>query len=380
MKFSCEKALLQNAISQASKTVAVKSSIPALEGLLLEALDNDIVRITGYDLKTGIRAIAPADIKETGSLVLSARLFGEIIRKMPDDTIFISTDGFTVNLRCGLSEFNIQGIDASEYPDLPSVEYMNTFEIMQKDLKDMIERTGFAISQSDARPVHTGALFEVEDLGEGYKLTMVAVDGYRLALRREKIIRVHGAKTFKFVVPGTALKELKTITGENEDYIAVIQGERHVMFKTGDVTLVTRRLEGEFLNYKQAIPTNSSIKVTGDTRRLIQSIERCSLIINETQKSPLRCTFTDGCIQIKTSTALGNAYDECPVIGNGNELEIGFNNRYMLDALKAVPAPTVDLSLNTAVSPCIITRAEGVDAPLDAFTYMVLPVRLRAGN
>lgn len=287
MKFSCEKALLMNAISQASKTVAVKSSIPALEGLLLEALANDLVRVTGYDLKTGIRALVPADIRETGSLVLSARLFGEIIRKMPDDTVYITTDGFTVNLRCGLSEFNIQAIDASEYPDLPAVEYLNTFEMKQEDLRDMIERTGFAISQNDARPVHTGALFEVEPTEEGkHKLTMVAVDGYRLALRREEVIRVHGAKTFKFVVPGSALKEVKTIVGAIDDYVEVIQGERHIMFKTGDVILVTRRLEGEFLNYKQAIPSNSSIRVTTDTRRLIQSIERCSLIINETQKSP----------------------------------------------------------------------------------------------
>lgn len=379
MKFSCEKALLQNAISLASRTVAVKSSIPALEGLLVEARE-DHVRITGYDLKTGIRTTVQAEVRETGSLVLSARLFGEITRRMPDDVVTVSTDGFTVNLRCGMSEFNIQGIDASEYPDLPTVEYMNTFQLKQGALRDMIERTSFAISQSDARPIHTGALFEVErDQEEKYKLTMVAVDGYRLALRRELIEEVTGAKEFKFVVPGGALKEVQRMAGDEETPVQVVQGERHIMFKADSVTLVTRRLEGEFLNYRQAIPTNSSIVVGADTRRLIESIERCSLIISEQQKSPLRCTFEEGVLKLKTSTALGNAYDECSVDGDGGGLEIGFNNKYLLEALKAVPTPSVYLSLNTAVSPCVITRAEGTNVAPDAFTYMVLPVRLKAG-
>ena len=378
MKFSCEKALLLSAINMSSRTVAVKSSIPALEGLLVEARETQL-RITGYDLKTGIRSVVPAEVRETGAMVLSARLFGEIVRRMPDDVVIFSTDGFTVNLRCGMSEFNIQGIDASEYPDLPTVEYMNTFQISQSAIRDMIDRTSFAISQSDARPIHTGALFDVEPGEEGHRLTMVAVDGYRLALRREKIDNLTGAKEFRFVVPGAALKEVQRIAGDSEELVEVVQGERHIMFKTGEVTLITRRLEGEFLDYRKAIPATSAIRVNADTRRLMESIERCSLIISEQQKSPLRCTFEPGILKVKTSTALGNAYDECPVDGDGQGLEIGFNHKYLLDALKAVPTPSVYLSLNTSVSPCVITGAEGGNIAPDAFTYMVLPVRLKAG-
>ena len=221
MKFSCEKALLMSAINMASRTVAVKSSIPALEGLLVEARE-DTLRITGYDLKTGIRSVVPADVREQGALVLSARLFGEIVRRMPDDVVILSTEGFTVNLRCGMSEFNIQGIDASEYPDLATVAYMNTFHIPQNVMRDMIDRTAFAISQSDARPIHTGALFDVEPAEEGHKLTVVAVDGYRLALRREKITDLTGVKEFRFVVPGSALKEVQRIAGDVEDYLEVV--------------------------------------------------------------------------------------------------------------------------------------------------------------
>lgn len=381
MKFSCEKALLINAISLASRTVAVKSSIPALEGLLLDCTENSL-RITGYDLKTGIRSSIPAEVKEQGQMVFSARLFHEIVRRMPDDVVNIATDGFTVNVRCGMSEFNIQGIDASEYPDLPTVDYVNTFDIPQNALRDMIERTSFAISQSDARPIHTGALFDVNDVESDAtaKLTMVAVDGYRLALRREKIRNLGGSKGFQFVVPGAALKEVQRIAGDVDKPIQVIQGERHVLFRTEDAMLITRRLEGEFLNYKQAIPTNSSINVGTETSKLMQSIERCSLIISEQQKSPLRCTFEDGTLKLKTSTALGNAYDECPISGSGSGMEIGFNNKYLLDALKAVPATYINLSLNTPVSPCVITKSDDVDIASNSFTYMVLPVRLRAGN
>lgn len=372
MKFSCEKVLLQIAAGQSSRTVALKSSIPALEGLLLEAAEQE-VRITGYDLKTGIRAVIPADVREPGAIVLSARLFGEIVRRMPDDMVVLTTERQTVNLRCGTSEFNIQGIEAGEYPSLPAVEYMNTFRMKQSALRDMIDRTSFAIAQSDARPIHTGALFELEE----NRLTVVAVDGYRLALRRESVEEMTGAERFSFVVPGAALREVQRLCSESEQFIDVIQGERHVMFKTGDVTLISRRLEGEFLNYKKAIPASGAILVTADTRRLTESIERCSLLISEQQKSPLRCTFTQGAVQIKTATPLGNAYDECPIAGDGQGLEIGFNNRFMLDALKAVPTAAVNLSLNTAVSPCVITGAdEGGD---HGFTYMVLPVRLKAG-
>ena len=373
MKFSCEKALIQSAISLTSRTVAVKSSIPALEGLLVEARE-DHIRITGYDLKTGIRTVFPADIRETGSLVLSARLFGEIIRRMPDDVVTISTDGFTVNLKCNRSEFNIQGIDASEYPDLPTVDYMNSFQMDQSALRDMIERTSFAISQSDARPIHTGALFDVEEVEQGfYKLSMVAVDGYRLALRRENISEVSGAKAFQFVVPGAALREVQRIAAGEDLPIQVIQGERHVMFKTGDVTLVTRRLEGEFLNYKSAIPEKFRYEVTVDRQELLRTVGRVALIVDDKTRIPIRLTFADGVVNVRCATVLGSGVDSCICEGNGGGIEIGFNHKYISDALKAAPADEIRICLNTGSAPCVIRPADGSED----FTYLVLPVRLR---
>ena len=370
MKFSCEKALLQAAISTTSRAVSPKSSIPALEGILLEAGSD--LRLTGYNLETGIRTIVPADIREEGTLVLGARLFGEIVRKLPDDIVTFQSENYMVNIKCGMSEFNILGTDPEEFPELPTVEYQNSLILPQSRLKAMISQTLFAVSDNESRPIHTGSLFEVDSEG----LTIVSVDGYRLALRHESIDKKEGAETFSFVVPGAALSEVEKICSDVDEPASVTQGTRHVMFKVGDTMLVSRRLEGEFLAYRQAIPRNNTIHVEGDTRALLSSIDRVSLIISDKLKSPLRCVFDSNLLKISTKTAIGDAYDECPLSGDGGGLEIGFNNKYLMDALKAAPADKVRLELTTGVSPCVILPTEGEEN----FLYMVLPVRLKAGE
>ncbi|HJF00892.1 MAG TPA: DNA polymerase III subunit beta [Flavonifractor plautii] len=370
MKFSCEKALLQAAISTTSRAVSPKSSIPALEGILLEAGSD--LRLTSYNLETGIRTIVPADIREEGTLVLGARLFGEIVRKLPDDIVTFQSENYMVNIKCGMSEFNILGTDPEEFPELPTVEYQNSLILPQSRLKAMISQTLFAVSDNESRPIHTGSLFEVDSEG----LTIVSVDGYRLALRHESIDKKEGAETFSFVVPGAALSEVEKICSDVDEPASVTQGARHVMFKVGDTMLVSRRLEGEFLAYRQAIPRNNTIHVEGDTRALLSSIDRVSLIISDKLKSPLRCVFDSNLLKISTKTAIGDAYDECPLSGDGGGLEIGFNNKYLMDALKAAPADKVRLELTTGVSPCVILPTEGEEN----FLYMVLPVRLKAGE
>ena len=370
MKFSCEKALLVSAVATTSRAVAAKSSIPAMEGILIEA--DTRLRLTGYDLEKGIQATVPAEIQEPGSLVLSARLFGEIIRKMPDDVVVFTAQNYMVNIKCGLSEFNILGTDPEEFPELPTVDQQNSLSLEQSVLRSMISQTLFAVSDNESRPIHTGSLFEVDSEG----LTIVSVDGYRLALRHESIDKKEGAETFSFVVPGAALSEVEKICSDVDEPASVTQGARHVMFKVGDTMLVSRRLEGEFLAYRQAIPRNNTIHVEGDTRALLSSIDRVSLIISDKLKSPLRCVFDSNLLKISTKTAIGDAYDECPLSGDGGGLEIGFNNKYLMDALKAAPADKVRLELTTGVSPCVILPTEGEEN----FLYMVLPVRLKAGE
>ena len=367
IQFSCEKVLLQSAISIASRAVSPKSSIPALEGLLLRVEDR--VTVSGYNMSTGIRTAVPADVTAQGEIVLNARLFGDIIRRMPDDVVVFSADDkLTVHVSCGDADFDISGISAADYPELPEVEDEYGIAIQQKVLRDMIDQTAFAVSTNEARPVHTGALFEISDMG----LTMVAVDGFRLAYRREPIERIMGG-AFSFVAPGAALKEVQNVCGDTEDLASVTLGKRHLLFEVGSTQLICRRLEGEFLDYKRAIPRNNPIKLVADTKDLIRSIDRVSVVISEKLKSPVRCKFDYDKVYLSAKTGNGEAKDVCRLAGDGGGLEIGFNNRYLMEALRYAPADTVRIELNTGVTPAIIVPTEGEEN----FLYMVLPVRLK---
>ena len=370
IKFSCEKVLLQSAISVTSRAVAQKSSIPALEGLLIHA-DKELT-ISGYNMQTGIRTKVSANVLQGGDIVLNARLFGDIIRRMPDDVVvFTADDRQMVHLSCGDADFDILGLSAMDYPELPAVEDDYAIAVQQKVLRNMIEQTSFAVSTNESRPVHTGALFEVADSG----LTMVAVDGFRLAYRKEPLERIEGG-AFSFVAPGNALNEVQKICEDSEDLAEVTLGKRHILFTVGDTQLICRRLEGEFLDYRNAIPRKNPIAVTVDTRALINSIDRVSVVISDKLKSPVRCIFDHDKVMLSAKTGNGEAKDVCRITGDGNGLEIGFNNRYLIDALRYAPADAVRIELNTGVSPAIIVPVDGQDN----FLYMVLPVRLKASE
>ena len=368
LKFSCEKALLQAAVSTAGRAVAAKSSIPALEGLLLEGSRE--LTLSGYNTQTGIRTSFEAQIREEGRIVLNARLFGDIIRRMPDDIIVFSADEkYMVHLSCGDASFDILGLSADDYPELPEVDDEYSVTLPQKTLKAMIGQTAFAVSTNESRPVHTGSLFEIDDTG----LTVVSVDGFRLALRHEPLEKIDGG-AFRFVAPGSALKEVENICGDTDEMITVTRGKRHLLFSAGQTQLICRRLEGEFLDYKNAIPRNNPICVEVANSALLQSLDRISVVISEKLKSPVRCVFEQDRVLLSARTGNGEAKDICLTKGDGNGLEIGFNNRYLMEALRYAPADSVRLELNTNISPCVITPVDGSDN----FLYMVLPVRLKA--
>ncbi|MBE6949410.1 MAG: DNA polymerase III subunit beta [Ruminococcaceae bacterium] len=367
MKFTCEKSVLQEAVNISSQTVSPKSTLAALEGLLLEAGSD--LHITGYDLKTGIRTVVSADVSVPGSIVLNSRLFVDIIRKLPDDIISIECgDNYMTTITCGMSKFNIMGINPADFPEMPSVESQSSVYILEKTLKNMISQTNFSVSTNDARPIHTGSLFDIE----GGMLTLVSVDGYRLALRKEHLAASDLEKC-SFVVPGTALNQVERIASEkSEEAVKITLGLKHIMFTIGNTVLVSRRLEGEFLNYKNAIPKTFKHKVEVYRSDFIASVDRVSLIINDKNKSPVRCRFGDGVLKMSASTPLGSAADECNIKGNGEGLIIGFNNRYMMEAAKAAPADEFSVKLNSGLSPAVIVPVDGGES----FLYMILPVRL----
>lgn len=368
MKFSCEKYLLQSACGIASRAAAGKSPIPALEGLLLQASDR--LTVTGYDLKKGIYTQLEAEVKEQGSVVVGARLFGEMIRRLPDGIVTISTDiNNNVNVKCGKSEFNFMGISPEDYPEMPVVDGVNNIALPQKILGSMINQTIFAVADNDMRPIYTGTLFDIE----GEELTLVSVDGYRLAKRSEKLESAK-MENCSFVVPGSALADIERICGDSEELVKISVGAKHISFSIGETVVVSRRLEGEFLNYKKSIPDSFKYTVKVDRGEFMSAIDRVALIVSERNTSPVRMSFNDGNIDCLCVTPIGRAEDVCTCEGSGEGLQIGFNDRYLKDALKAAAKEELNVCLNSAASPCIITAADGSDN----FTYMILPVRLHA--
>ncbi|MCL2819659.1 MAG: DNA polymerase III subunit beta [Oscillospiraceae bacterium] len=369
MKFTCEKPILLSAILTASRAAVTKSPIPLLEGLLLEAA-NDNVKITGYDLKTGIITNVPAEVEASGGIVLNARLFGEIIRKMPGQYVTVSVNsGYVAAISSEMSDFEVLGSPTSDYPELPAVDEQDAIDISEAVLKKMISQTNFAVSDNESRPIHTGALFETE---EG-SLTIVAVDGYRLALRREALEK-SDVPELSFVVPGTALNEVERIISDGDGNVTIKLGSKHIIFAIDNTVLISRRLEGDFLNYKNSLPQQAKYRLKIEKDELIAAVERVSLIISDKLKSPVRCVFGEDIVKLHSVSALGKASDECIISGDGESLEIGFNDRYLLEALKAAPADDIILELNSGVTPCIISPA----GDADNFLYMILPVRLKA--
>jgi len=368
MKFSCEKAILLDAVSVCGRAVSSKSTIAALEGLLIRAGEH--VTICGYNLKTGIECTIGAKVNEEGAVVLNARIFSDIVRKLPDDVVSFSTDeNMMVTIKCAMSEFNLIGIPAQDFPELPKVDASKNIGISNKILKSMISKTIFAVSENENKPIHTGALFEIT----GDTITMVAVDGYRLALRREKIARTADTEDYRFVVPSDALREIERILDESEDILNIHPDKKHIMFEIDGIVVISRLLEGDFLNYETAIPEKTTMIYKADAKNLVSAVERVSLIISEKLKSPVRCLFETDNVKFSCITAIGKSYDECRLSGGGEPFEIGFNNRYLLDALRACPEGEVVLEMGGSLAPCVIKPSEG-----DGFLYLVLPVRLRA--
>ena len=367
MKFTCEKYLLQTAVATASRAAASKSPNPTLEGLLIEAANG--VKITGYDLVKGIYTNFPADVAEPGSVVITARLFENIILSLPDDIVTVTSDDNNMTrINCGNADFSIMGMYSDNYPELPSVEHQKSVAIPQNTLGNMIDETIFAVSDTEARPVYTGELFEIE----AGKLTVVAVDGYRLAMRRE-IPESNNMDDCSFIAPGTALSDLQKMCEDKDEPVKIVLGAKHISFSVGNCVLITRRLEGEFLDYKKAIPPEYQYKIKISRQELLRAVDRVSLIIDDRVKNPLRCTFGMNKLSMYCVTGVGKGEDVCRYEGDGGDMEIGFNNRYLQDALKAAPSDELEICLNSGSSPCIIVPQDGSDS----FLYMILPVRLK---
>lgn len=366
MRFTCEKNALSAGLSIAGRTVAVKSSLSVIEGILCRA-DTGLT-LTGYNMETAITHRIDADVHDPGECILPARLFADIVRRLPEGPVTVVVDeGYKVSVRAGFAAFTISAENAEDYPVLPDVNDGKAVCIPQSALKELIGGTIFAVSENQGRPIHTGVKFEVEDIS----VSAIAVDGFRLA-RRTYHTENRIGRQLAFVVPAAGLKEVEKLLTDDGD-VAFTLGSKHILFQIGETTLVCRLLEGDFLDWRRVVPTENPIRLAVHVADLANSIERVGLIVSEKYKSPVRCIFHQNEAELKTNTTIGAAEDRCPFAGDGKDLEIGFNVRYLADALKAIPSEEVMLELSNGLNPMVFTP---IDDKHD-FAYMVLPVRIR---
>ena len=361
MRFTCEKSMLLTGLNITGRTVAQKSTLTVIEGILCRA--NDSLSLTGYNMETAITYRIDAEVTDPGQCILPARLFGDIIRRLPEGPVTVVVDdNYKVSIRSGYASFTISAESADDYPELPDVGTGRSVSIPQTALKDLISGTIFAVSENQGRPIHTGVKFEVEENA----VSAIAVDGFRLARRTYHTEDATG-RNVSFVVPAQGLKEVEKILSDNGEDVAFVLGQKHILYQIGTATVICRLLEGDFLDWRRVVPTNCPIKLTAHVSDLTSSIERVGLIVSEKYKSPVRCLFGNQVVQLRTSTTIGAAEDQCSLAGDG------FNVRYLADALRAIPSEEVVLELTNGLSPIVLTPAE---SKYD-YAYMVLPVRIK---
>lgn len=364
MKISCLRTDLADAVSNVSRAVSSKAAIPALEGILIKAYGNSI-NISGYNLEIGITTDIEATIMQEGEIVVSAKLFFDIVRRLPEEIVMIETDERMVTyITCGKVDYQIVGMSSVEYPDLPTFEETDRISINSKILREMIRQTVYATSENKSKPIYMGSLFEIKD----HFFKIVAIDGYRMAIRNENI---ENSNENSFIVPGkTQLEVLKLLT-DDEENVDIVVGQRHITFCVKNYRVISRLIEGTFIDYKTTIPTDTKTEVVINTKVIINAVERMSLLNNDRIQSPVRCKFGNDEIKLSCATSVGRANDILTVPIIGEPVEIGFNNKYLLDALKNTDTDEVKIVINGSLKPMVITPVKG-----DSFLSLVVPMRL----
>ncbi len=370
MKFVCEKDKILKALNSVIKAVASKTTMPILEGILIQTNDNEI-KFTTYDLEIGIEYIMEAEITEQGSTVVNAITFSEIIRKLPDTEINITlNDSNLLVIECEGSLYKLATMNPEEFPELPQISIENSISIEQNILKSMIRKTIFAVSIEENRPIFTGCLFKTL----GNKLNVVAVDGFRLAWNSTTLS--NNKNDFSAVIPGKTLNEVNKIILDSFDTITIGVSKNQALFEMDNCKIVTRLLDGEFLNYENVIPANWETRIRINKNSLQDCFERISLIsassTEKEKKYPVKVLIDIGKVTISCTNQTGDAKEELYVSTEGKNLEAGFNPKYFLDALKVIEDEEVYVDFGSNISPCVIRPIEEGD-----YTYMILPIRLK---
>ena len=368
MKIITTKSILLESINIVQKAVPSKTTLPILEGILFDAKGGKL-KLTATDLEIGIETVSNVDVIEPGKIVLSSRMIGDIVRKLPDSDIEIETsEGNLVSIKSEGSKFKIVTLPYEEYPELPAVKKESGIVLKQNILKEMIRKTIFAVSFDEVRPILTGVLFDVS----GNELTMVALDGFRMAVKKNSIINDNN---FRAVIPGKTLTEIGKIINEKEENVNIYFSKNHIQVQIEDTIIVSRLLEGEFINYKQIIPSEYKIKIKVSSNLLMEACDRAALFARDSSNNMIKFEINEDLMVIMSNSQNGDVHEELQIQKEGNDIEIAFNAKYFIDVLKVIEGEEITIEFTTNVSPSIIRPINNED-----YLYLVLPARFKKNN
>lgn len=369
MKIICQKEDLLNGVNIVLKAVPVKSTMPILECLIIEASEQGI-KLTANDMELGIETLVKGTIIENGVVALNAKVFSEIVRRLPDNEVSITTDSSCLTeIVCEKANFSIMGRSGEEFPILPKIEKENPVVLSQFTLKEIIRQTVFSISDNESNKIMTGELFEIKQ----NVLRVISLDGHRISIR--KVFMKDSYDDRKVIIPGKTLNEItKILSGEVTALVNIYFSDKHALFEFDDTVVLTRLIEGEYYRIDQMLSSDYETKITINKKEFQSCIERASLLIRETDKKPVIINIRDNTLELKINTAIGSMSEEIGITLEGKDIVIGFNPKFLLDALRVIDDESVDIYLINPKAPCFIRDRE------QSYIYLILPVNINVAS
>ncbi len=369
MKIVCSKSNLLAGVQIVSKAVPSKTTMSILECILVDTR-NGVIKMTANDMELGIDTIIEGEIVEKGMIALDAKLFLEIVRKLPDNDVTIVTDpSFKTTITCEKAEFNIIGKSGDDFSYLPDIERQESVVVSQFTLKEVIRQTIFSIADNENNKLMTGELFEIN----GDILKVVSLDGHRVSIRKISLKNSYDHK--KVVVPGKTLIEVsKILPGDADKDVSIFFTDKHIIFEFDDTVVVSRLIEGEYFNIDQMLSSDYETKVRINKKEFLSCIDRATLLVKEGDKKPVIINITDGSMKLKMNSTVGSMDEEIDITKEGKDLLIGFNPKFLIDALRVIDDEEVDLYMVNPKAPCFIRNAE------ESYIYLVLPVNFTTVN
>ncbi|WP_343210233.1 DNA polymerase III subunit beta [Anaerolentibacter hominis] len=367
MKITCSKSNLLNGVNIVLKAVPAKTTMPILECIILKVTDQSVQMIAN-DMELGIQTEIDAFVEEPGMVAVNAKVFSEIIRKLPENDVVIQADeDYNISIVCEKAKFNILGKSGEEFPFLPEIERDQSIVLSQFTLKELIRQTVFSISDSESNRIMTGELFEIRQ----DNLRVISLDGHRISIRRTKLKEAYDDN--QVIVPGKTLIEVsKILSGEMSDEVKIFFTDKHIVFEFAQTVVLSRLIEGDYYKIDQMLSNDYETKITINKKELLSCIDRATLLIKESEKRPIIINITDGGMELKINSAIGSMNEEIDIAKEGKDILIGFNPRFLMDALRVIDDEEVDIYLFNPKAPCFIKDKE------ENYIYLILPVNFLA--